>query len=198
MYIPKHYEQKDREKLLDFMRAFPFAVMVSAAGEKPVGTHLPFVTEADEDTLFLYSHLSLANPQWKSVSNQQLLVIFSEPHAYISPSLYAHTKNVPTWNYIAVHAYGSVEWFHDDETKLHILQKQMASHEEAYLKQFSELPATYLQNLLKGIVAFRIRIEELQGKEKLSQNKTEQERQDIREHLLRSEDGSAREIGERM
>jgi len=74
----------------------------------------------------------------------------------------------------------------------------MASHEEAYLKQFSELPATYLQNLLKGIVAFRIRIEELQGKEKLSQNKTEQERQDIREHLLRSEDGSAREIGERM
>jgi len=60
MYIPKHYEQKDREKLLDFMRAFPFAVMVSAVGEKPVGTHLPFVTEADEDTLFLYSHLSLA------------------------------------------------------------------------------------------------------------------------------------------
>lgn len=198
MYIPKHFEQNDRNKSIAFMQAYNFAILVSAADGLPLATHLPFVIEEREQRLILVSHLSKDNPQWKTVEGKEVLVIFSEPHAYISPGLYEHSQNVPTWNYIAVHAYGTFKQLESDAQKLEVLHKQMRTFEESYLEQFNNLDKKYVDGLLKGIVAFEIEVTNLQGKEKLSQNKKETERQTIKEHLLQSEDTVKKDIGKHM
>src|SRR5665647_2355299 len=100
MYIPEYFEQKDRQKSIAFMQLYNFAVMVSVKEELPVGTHLPFVIEERENDVVLVSHMSRANDQWKALEGKEVLVIFQEPHAYISPSPYEKQENVPTWNYI--------------------------------------------------------------------------------------------------
>jgi len=198
MYIPKYFEQNDRCKILAFMQAYNFAIIVSAENGLPLATHLPFVIEERNDDIILVSHMSKANPQWKTLEGKEVLVIFAEPHAYISPSLYEHAQNVPTWNYIAVHAYGNFRALESDAQKLDVLHKQMRTFEENYLKQFKTLDSKYVDGLLKGIVAFEIEVTKLQGKEKLSQNKKETERQTIKEHLLQSEDTGKKDIGKHM
>ncbi len=198
MYIPKHFEQKDTGKLLAFMQQYNFAVMISAVDNRPLATHLPFVIEREQQDIFLYSHLSLANHQWKNIGEQEVLVIFSEPHAYISPTLYEHQQNVPTWNFVAVHAYGKIEFYLTDEEKRMVLHKQMQAYEPAYLEQFKSLDAKYVDGLLKGIVAFKIHVGELQGKEKLSQNKSERDRQTVKKHLEDSNDPLKNDLAGRM
>ena len=198
MYIPKHFEQKDTGKLLAFMQQYNFAVMISADKNRPLATHLPFVIEKEEKDICLYSHFSLANHQWKNISAQDVLVIFSEPHAYISPSLYEHQQNVPTWNFGAVHAYGKIELYHSDEEKRMVLHKQMQAYEPSYLEQFNTLDEKYVNGLLKGIVAFKISVSELQGKEKLSQNKSERDRQTVKKHLEDSNDPLKIDLAGRM
>lgn len=124
--------------------------------------------------------------------------MFSEPHAYISPTLYTHEKNVPTWNYIAVHAYGKIQIANSNEKKLEILYKQMQNAEESYLAQFNRLEQKYVADLLDGIVAFEIQVNQLQSKAKLSQNKTAEERKNIKEHLLSTKNTVTQEIGKQM
>ena len=111
MYIPKQFEQKNNEKSIAFMRAYNFALLISVKEGLPIATHLPFVTEERNNEIILTAHLSKANEQWKTFAGKEVLVVFSEPHAYISPALYESAQNVPTWNYIAVHAYGKVKCF---------------------------------------------------------------------------------------
>jgi transcriptional regulator len=102
MYIPPHFRQHDPEAAIAFMKRHPFAVIVSNGAEAPLATHLPFHTSEENGSIVLTAHFAKANPQWKTLSD--VLVIFSGPHAYISPSNYEKEENVPTWNYIAVHA----------------------------------------------------------------------------------------------
>ena len=175
------------------MRAYNFAIVVSVKNI-PIATHLPFVIEERENELVLISHLSKANEQHKTFLENDVLVIFSEPHAYISPTLYEKQQNVPTWNYVSVHAYGKVKLFNTDEEKLQVLQKQMQFFEASYIEQFKTLDQKYIDGLLKGIVAFT----DLQSKEKLSQNKTNSERENIRKHLEESNDTSQQAIGKMM
>lgn len=198
MYIPKHFEQKDTGKLLAFMQQYNFAILISAEDNRPLATHLPFVLEKQERDILLYSHLSLTNHQWRNMDGQDVLVIFSEPHAYISPTLYEHPQNVPTWNFVAVHAYGKIEFYHTDEEKLMVLHRQMQAYEPSYLEQFGSLDEKYVNGLLKGIVAFKITVSELQGKEKLSQNKSEQDRQTVKKHLEDSNDPLKNDLARRM
>lgn len=188
MYIPKHFEQKDHKKSIAFMQAYNFAVVVSVKENIPIATHLPFIVEERNNELVLVAHLSRANEQWKTFTSQDVLVIFSEPHAYISPSLYEQQQNVPTWNYVAVHAYGKVNIINDQVQQVELLEKMMVAFDPAYLEQWKTLDPTYKENLRKGIVAFEIVIHDLQGKEKLSQNKTQSERVNIAKHLEDSGD----------
>lgn len=188
MYIPKHFEQNDRHKSIAFMQQYNFAVIVSVREELPVGTHLPFVIEERGKEIVLVSHMSRANEQWKGLDGKEVLVIFQEPHAYISPSLYEKQQNVPTWNYIAVHAYGTIELIHEAERQMDLLEKTMLSFEPAYLEQWKTLDPAYKENLRKGIVAFEVIVKNLQGKEKLSQNKTANDRRNVMQHLEESED----------
>jgi transcriptional regulator len=198
MYIPKYFKQEDKAKSIAFMQTYNFAILISTDNGLPIATHLPFVIEEQDNTIVLFSHLSKANPQWKTFEDKEVLVIFSEPHAYISPTLYTHEQNVPTWNYIAIHAYGKIKIADSNEIKLEILYKQMQDSEESYLAQFNRLEKKYVTDLLDGIVAFEIHISQLQSKAKLSQNKTEVERKKIKEHLLHTDDTVKQEIGKQM
>jgi transcriptional regulator len=197
MYTPKHFEQKDKERLLSFMRDFNFAVLVSIKENKPIATHLPFVIEDREAGLFLVAHLSRANEQWKFFG-EEVLVIFSEPHSYISPSLYQKTDNVPTWNYISVHAYGKIAVVDSPEKQYELLEKQMLAFDPAYLDQWKLVSSAYKEGLRKGIVAFEIAVTDLQGKEKLSQNKTEADRENVRRHLEESDDAGKKYLAKKM
>lgn len=198
MYIPSYYKQEDKPTLIKYMREFPFGILVTADDNKPWATHIPFVVEEEDGRIVLYTHISAANPQGKQLMNSMVLAIFREPHAYISPSLYNTQKNVPTWNYIAVHAYGKVELIEGSSELIHLQEKMINMLEPGYMEQFKNLDEKYLEGLLKGIIGFKITVDELYGKEKLNQNKTEEEIERIGKHLSESSDSNEAEIGKRM
>lgn len=199
MYIPSHFSFTEQAEIVAFMQRFNFAAMVSQVEGLPFATHLPFVVEEmGEGSIRLLVHFAKANPQWKNLEEQIALVIFSEPHAYVSPSLYSRELNVPTWNYAAVHAYGRAQLISGEAAIFNLLEKQMQAFEAAYLTQWSRLPQDYKNALAKGIVAFEIPVEKLEAKWKMSQNKPEQDRENVMTHLLESADGAARQTGEIM
>ncbi|WP_243713818.1 FMN-binding negative transcriptional regulator [Nostoc sp. 106C] len=106
MYIPNAFREEDIEKLVAFMRANSFATLVSLQNNIPVASHVPLVVTVQNNVVKLTGHLAKQNPQWQVFEQSESLAIFTGPHAYISPSLYEQRESVPTWNYIAVHAYG--------------------------------------------------------------------------------------------
>jgi transcriptional regulator len=199
MYIPAHFRAADRAELLAFMRRYAFATLVSAGEDgRPEATHLPFLIEERDGEVFLLAHLARANPHARLLEGRPALVIFAEPHAYISPALYDKELNVPTWNYLAVHAYGPARLLDGETEGRALLEKQIMAYEPAYRQQWDRLPEGYRRGMLQGIVPFEIRVEELQGKKKLSQNKTGDERERIRAALEGSGEEVARAVGEYM
>lgn len=198
MYIPKVYQNEDRDSILAFMRQFNFAIISSLHAGRVVSTHLPFVIQEKDGDLVLISHFAFANPQWKEWAGQEVLVVFSEPHAFISPSLYQNKINVPTWNYVAVHAYGTPRLITDTEESQKLLMEMIAAFDPNYTGQWEALPDDYKQRMLKGIMAFEITVTEIQGKQKLSQNKPSADRDTIIDHLSASEITTEQWIGEEM
>ena len=198
MYIPKVFKLDDIDKSIAFMQAYHFATLVSIKKEIPIATHLPFVIEKKEGKIILRSHLSKANEQWRTFNDTEVLIIFSEPHAYISPSLYQQKQEVPTWNYISIHVYGKVKILETDEEKIALLKQQMQAYEAEYIKQFNTLDKKYLNALLKEIIAFEIEVSDLQAKEKLSQNKSKADRLSVKQHLQQSDDTIQQNLGKYM
>lgn len=198
MYIPHINNLTDKTKILAFMRRFSFATLVTSSSNRPVATHLPFLVEEREDKIILVSHLAKQNEQAEQLEQETSLVIFSEPHAYISPTHYEKELNVPTWNYIAVHAYGQAKLVKDDAAVMKLLEHTIQQYEPAYQQQWEGLPEKYRYGLIQGIIAFEIEVTELQGKEKLSQNKTKAEQLHIVTSLSNSEDSAERVIAEYM
>src|ERR1700733_5703276 len=121
MYIPSFNKFEDRQQVIAFMQRYSFATIVSVKDNIPVATHLPFLVKVEDDKVILRAHFAKANPQAKDSIGQQVLVIFAEPHAYISPKNYEKAENVPTWNYLAVHAYGQCTLLDGDENKAALL-----------------------------------------------------------------------------
>lgn len=188
MYIPPHYRNQNQDELLGFIRSHPFAIVVSNGETVPMATHLPFIPEEKDGKLFLTSHFSAGNPQAHALkSDSGLLVIFSGPNAYISPSLYEKKENVPTWNYIAVHCSGKVILDQSEETKKKVLEAMIAFFEPEYQLQWESLRPEYINGLMKGIVAFSVEVTNLEGKFKLSQNKTASEQKNIADSLTDEE-----------
>lgn len=198
MYIPSTNQMNDRPEIVDFMRRFSFATIISTKQGTPVATHLPFVTEDREGTLVLISHFARANDHWKYIENQTVLVIFTEPHAYISTAHYDKLLNVPTWNYVAVHAYGTVALMDGYEKTVAILEKTIDNYESAYQSQWNDFPDEYKMRMSKGIVAFELTVSDLQAKQKLSQNRSESEKQRIMAALAQSEDTNGKLIADFM
>lgn len=178
------------------MKKYSFATIVTNKEGLPIATQLPFVVEQRDGKLLLSAHFSLANEQANYIEKETSLVIFSEPHAYISPSLYDKKDNVPTWDYLAVHAYGKAKILSKEEDKIRVLEAMIAYYEKAYQAQWETISETYKQSLLKGIVAFEMEITELQGQKKLSQNKSAEEIQRIANHLEKSDSTTEKELAQ--
>ncbi len=198
MYTPKHYRNENIDKAIQFMERFNFGVMVSSESDKPVATHLPFVISKVNDKIILTSHFAKANEQAIKIEEKEILTIFSEPHAYISPKFYDKKQNVPTWNYLAVHTYGKVKIIRNEEAIFQILEQMISNFDSSYLEQWNELSYNYKSKMAKGIIAFEIVVEEIQFKEKLSQNKTQKERNRIVSAFTQSSNANENSIAEFM
>ncbi len=198
MWIPEDNEMNDRAEILDFMKRFSFATIITSKDNIPTATHLPFLVRIANEKVILTSHFAKANEHWKSIENNTILVIFNEPHAYISPKLYDKELNVPTWNYLAVHAYGKGIIIPQSDKVMDVLNATVLNYEQDYQEQWQALPENYKRNLSKGIVAFEIEIFDLQAKKKISQNKTEAEKHRIIDSLSKSEDSNERLIAAYM
>jgi transcriptional regulator len=196
MYVPSHFRMAGDQAPYNFMAAHAFATLVSVHEGEPFATHLPFIVEAGR----LRAHMARGNPQWKSFGTAEVMVVFTGPHAYISPSWYEATESVPTWNYTAVHAYGVPQILDDPAQVRAMLQTLVAQNERGFSSPWTMESATdsYLSGMMKGIVAFDIPIARLDAKEKLSQNRPEADRIRVAAQLARSDDPTDRELGALM
>jgi transcriptional regulator len=177
MYIPKHFKIDDLETIYKIIEKNSFATLFSQHNGRPYAAHLPLLLEKEEG--FLYGHFARPNEQWKDIENQNVLVTFQGPHAYISPSWYETNQAVPTWNYVAVHVYGQVEILHNEQEIYDALFSMVDKYEKPGSSyRFKEIDRNFIDGMSKGIVAFKIRITEIEGKAKLSQNHSV-ERQDL-------------------
>ncbi|MFD1771205.1 FMN-binding negative transcriptional regulator [Sphingobacterium suaedae] len=175
MYIPKMNALAEMDDILAFIDRFSFGILISTSSGRVIGTHIPMLANNDAEQLKLHTHIALANPQWKDIEGQEVLVIFTEPHAYISPTNYIKEESVPTWNYMAVHLYGHVSILHETDQIADVMRRTMVKYEPTYYEKWLELPTDFKQRMLKGIVTFEVAVTEVQGKAKLSQNKSQEE-----------------------
>jgi len=184
LYIPEHFRVRERATAIEFMRANPFAVLVSNADDAPFATHVPIVTRENGDHVTLRGHVAKANPHWRYLEQQpNCLMIFHGPHAYISPRNYVTKENVPTWNYGAVHVYGNARIYSGHEDLLAMLDDLIPTFEAAYQQQWDNLNEAYRSRMLDHIVGFEITVSKVEGKFKLSQNRLPEEQQNVIDSL---------------
>ena len=199
MYVPRHNQVDDRAVLLSYMRAYSFAALATSGAGGLMATHLPFVVEEEGGRITLLAHMARANPQWRDfAAGPDALVIFMQPHAYVSPRLYDSRQNVPTWNYVAVHAYGRPVLIEEREAKLDLQRKLIRQHDAGYLAQMAELPDSYIDARLAAIVSFSLAVTRIEARYKLSQDKNPAERERIAREFEASGDGAAADAARLM
>ncbi|HXM64732.1 MAG TPA: FMN-binding negative transcriptional regulator [Terriglobales bacterium] len=199
MYIPEFNRQEDRAATLAFMKANPFAILVSNVEGIPFATHLPLLIDEIGDRVVVQGHMAKANAHWKSMKEgEESLVIFHGPHAYISPGLYENRESVPTWNYAAVHLYGEPTLFTDEESLRATLHRMIDTFESSYMAQWSELSEQYRSRMMKHIVGFDIKVKRLEAKFKLSQNRTKGEQARVIQALNQSKDSNISGVAQLM
>lgn len=201
MYIPPAFRDDDPASLHATMRASRLSNLVTATTEGLIASPLPFVLDETEgEHGVLYGHMAKANPQWKTPPLGEAMAIFMGPDAYVTPSWYATKqetgKVVPTWNYVAVHAYGPAEFFEDPERLLDAVTRLTRLHEEprALPWAVSDAPADFIAAQLRGIVGVRLPITRIEGKRKMSQNRSEADRRGVAAGLAASERPSERDV----
>ena len=184
MYSPKFNQVADRAVLIEAMRAYSFAILFGpqSTPETPaplVATHLPLVVKDEGEHGLIEGHFAKANRHWQALAGRETLVVFSGPHSYVSPTLYVEELSVPTWNYIAVHAYGTLELIEDEAGKEALLAGLIQANEPAFAERWGAMPDGFRRTMLAGIVGFRIPIARIEGKFKISQNRAPQERANV-------------------
>lgn len=201
MYINKFNQETDFDTILPFLRQNNFGILVSHASGNLVATHIPFdITGDGPDTLVLRAHLARANKQWKQLSaEREVLVIFQGANAYISPRWYDHI-NVPTMNYIAVHAYGTPGIIEDSQQVYDMLKAQIESFEKEHLPAYNitTLPEPVLQAEMRALVGIEIKVNRIEANFKLSQNRDEKNYKHIIEQLEKREDADSHIIASHM
>jgi transcriptional regulator len=183
MYTPKFNQITDRSLLLEAMQAYSFAILFGPLGceTAPVATHLPLIVRDEGPHGLLLGHFAHANAHWSALAGRETMIVFPGPHSYVSPSLYTEELSVPTWNYIAVHAYGALELIEDDTGKAALVDELITLHEQAYLERWRSMPAGFRRTMLAGIMGFRIPIARIEGKFKISQNRAPEERVNVQQ-----------------
>ena len=194
MYVPSAFRVDDLASLHASIRAVQLANFVTSTAEGMDASPLPLFLNAEEgEKGVLYGHLARGNPQWRGAVTSEALAIFMGPDAYVSPSWYASKATdgrvVPTYNYVAVHAYGPVEFFDDADRLLSVVTRLTNLHEKPRPSPWavSDAPADFIRAQLRAIVGIRMPITRLVGKRKLSQNRPAQDRLRVAEGLAASE-----------
>ncbi|MGR9089421.1 MAG: FMN-binding negative transcriptional regulator [Gammaproteobacteria bacterium] len=198
MYSPPHFTETDAAALCALIVENNFAVLVSSVEGRTFGTHLPFLYRAE--SAMLTAHMARANPHWQALAAapEQALVIFQGPHEYVSPTWYGE-PGVPTWNYAAVHVYGSFELIEDPAEHRHVLDALTAHHEAGNMPPWrADFDAPPIAGMLRGTVAFNIRITALEGKFKLNQNRSAADRSRVIDALEAGGGDNARGVARLM
>ncbi|HET9734685.1 MAG TPA: FMN-binding negative transcriptional regulator [Burkholderiales bacterium] len=194
MYSPPYNRVADRKELVAFMQANGFALLVTATGGAPMASHLPVVVADGEGGIVIHSHMAKNNPQWQEFFDDEVLVVFAGPHAYVSPRWYEEQQRVPTWNYAAVHAYGKAALTTDRAVK-HAAQRELVAQlDPQWLPKFDALRPEYVESMLDGIVTFDIAVTRLETRWKLSQNRGRREQELIAAVLDKSGDSVERAL----
>ena len=181
------------------MQANPFVILVSTNEDGPFASHVPVIIREAGDQLIIRGHVAKANPHWRYLEqNPQCLTIFHGPHSYISPSNYTTRENVPTWNYGAVHLYGTARVFASPEALQGVLDELIATFEAAYAQQWDSLDQTYRDRMLTHIVGFEITATKLEAKFKLGQNRSKQEQANMLASLSKAEDSAVTGVARLM
>ena len=183
MYTPPAFRMDELPEMQEVMRSVRLATLVTATDEGLLATPLPLILVAEEGTYgTLYGPVARANPQWTRAPIGEAMVMFTGPDAYITPSWYAtkgeHGRVVPTWNYVAVHAYGEAEFFEDPGRLLDVVTRLTNLHEAPRAEPWAvtDAPESYIRSQLKGIVGLRLPTARIEGKVKASQNRPEADR----------------------
>ena len=197
MHIPKYYREEDRQKILAFLKQNNFPAIVSFDGQRPIATHTPVeVVEHENGKVIIYAHISRANPQWKTFDNQEILLIFQGAHTYISPRWYNHV-NVPTWNYMMIHVYGTVRLLPDDEVYT-LLSRLVYSHEANTSYSLEGLPQDFVHKEMRGVVGFAVEVTRLDAGYKLSQNRSDEDHGNIVQELDKRGDIDSMKVASAM
>lgn len=200
MYVPPAFREDDLATLHGLMRGAGLATLVTATAEGLVGTPLPLFLVAEEGPYgTLYGHVARANPQWRLPATGEAMALFMGPDAYVTPSWYPskqeHHRVVPTWNYVALHAYGPAEFFDDAERLLAVVTRLTETQEQPRAEPWAvaDAPAEFIRGQLKGIIGLRLPITRLEGKRKMSQNRNEADRRGVAAGLAASDLPAARD-----
>ena len=195
MYVPPAFREADRAVIHATMRAAGLASLVTATADGLICTPLPMLLAPDEGELgTLYGHVAKANPQWREPPAGDALAIFMGPDAYVTPSWYASKrvdgKVVPTWNYVAVHAYGPVEFFEEADRLLEVVTRLTDRHEGDRAERWAvaDAPPDFIRAQLRGIVGLRLPIARIDAKRKMSQNRKPEDRAGVKAGLAASAD----------
>ncbi|MED0685359.1 FMN-binding negative transcriptional regulator [Anoxybacillus ayderensis] len=199
MYIPKAFEVGDPARIVEFIKNNSFGILFSCADGKPFATHLPFfIDETKDNHGVLMSHMAKQNPQWENLNNSEVLVVFPCPHAYISPTWYNEPNTVPTWNYVAVHVYGTFQLIEDKEMMKHLLEKTVDFYESSMPTPWKVEFDDFIEHLMEGTVCFKINIQKIEGKWKLSQNHSIQRQKNLIKGLKTVDHYHSKEIAALM
>jgi transcriptional regulator len=200
VYVPAHFRIDDSLVLRAFMRAHAFATLVTVVDGAPFATHLPLLVDGEGDAFVLRGHVARANPQWRTLEEQDALAIFSGPHAYVSPAWYTVEQSVPTWNYTTVHALGRGRLLTERADVMDVLRRLTDTEEGRFARPWSmdRLTDDYVESMRRAIVAFEIPVTRLEGKYKLSQNRGGADRDSVADALATSDDPAARGVAALM
>lgn len=200
MYIHRLNHWENEPEVIDFIQKNAFATLVSQVDGKPWATHLPFVLDKNQSgEPFLHGHLAKANPQWKSIKeDEEVLVIFQGTHAYISSSWYNH-ENVPTWNYLAVHVYGKIRIIEGEELMHHLKTLvDVYEHNRPNRVRVETMSEAYVEGQIRALVGIEVSITQVQASAKLSQNRDEVNYQNIIQKLQESDFPMDKEVAKEM
>jgi transcriptional regulator len=194
MYSPPYNQIEKRTELLEFLRGNSFALLVTGTGGALHGSHLPVMVHEKEVGLVLDMHMAKNNPQWKEFFDDEVMVVFFGPHAYVSPLWYEDKERVPTWNYAAVHVYGTPQVVEDPKAKHASQRRLVAAMDPQWLPKFDALREEYVKHMLDGIVNFEIAVTRIETRWKLSQNRGRREQELIAAELDKSPDSTLRAL----
>jgi len=194
MYSPAYNRVDDRAELLAFMRANSFPILVTGTGGVLHASHLPVTIHEEGSQIVIDMHMAKNNPQWQEFLDDEAMVVFAGPHAYISPRWYEEQERVPTWNYTAVHAYGVPKIISEKKAKFESQRRLIASLDPQWLPKFDALRQEYVDMMLDGIVNFSIPAARIETRWKLSQNRGRREMELIAAALEKSGDSNERAL----